>query len=303
MARTRGPRGPLERPVTYDRIPERPHHAYDGSKSLYSFALTLLLLLFMAAISARQVTSEAEAERLLQAGIATLTDVDVLVAENREPLRQLAENTTGPAIPFPGYPLAVSLTRQEAVSGTNAEIRSALLERSAAVVYADGLGAFDRTGEQSLGTFSTQGLLRLVVGQLSEKTHRRATIASIVLGTLAGLAALAVLAKNGGYTRLRVIGFASLGAAIPGAAIVFGVRLLAARYWSGDPFSEDLGDIVRAVVNVPLRNYLILGSLGVALAAAGIVFQAVAGRREAAEEDDIIGGWTVGPAFAGDDDE
>jgi hypothetical protein len=302
MAKTRGPRGPIERPVTYDRIPERPHHAYDGSKSLYSFALALLLLLFMAALSATQVTAEPEAQRLLQAGIATLTDVDVLVAENREPLRQLAENTQGATVPFPGYPLAVSLTRQEALTGSNAEIRAALLERSAALVYADGLGAFDRTGEQSLGTFSTQGVMRLVVGQLSETTHRRATIASIVLGTLAGLAALGVIARNGGYARLRVIGFASLGAAIPGAAVVFAVRLLAARYWSGDPFNEDLGDIMRAVANVPLRNYLVLGGLGVALAAGGIVFQAVAGRREA-EEDEIIGGWTVGPAFAAEDDE
>ncbi|MFN0146856.1 MAG: hypothetical protein ACKVT1_10110 [Dehalococcoidia bacterium] len=281
-----------------DRIRERPAHSYDGSKSLYAIMLAAVLLLLVAAISLGQVTTREHATRLLQAGIATLTDVDQVIAENREGLRQLAEAGEGPTVSFPGYPIPVEFRRAEALSGTNEQLRAAVLERSSTQVYEEGLGAFDQTGQQSLGTFSTQGLIRLIVGQLSQKTHDRASLASLVLGVLAGLGGLTVALKNHGYVRLRALGLSALGAAVVGVALVAATRLLATNFWPDDPFGDDLAGIVTKVMEVPLRNYTVLGAAGLVLTVAGLIFQAAAERRAWDDEES----WPMQPPIYADDE-
>ena len=281
-----------------DRIRDRPGQTYDGSKSLYGLLLAALLVLLMASISAQQVTSRDNALRLLQAGIATLTDADQVIAENREGLRQLAESGSGPTVAFPGYPIPIVFTREEALRATNEQLRAAVLDRSSSLVYEKGLGAFDQTGQQSLGTFSTQGLIKLVVGQLSQETHDRASLATGVLGTLAALAALTVLLKNREFVRIRALGLSALGAAVVGAVAVFLARLLATSLWPDDPFGDDLADIVSRVMEVPLRNYAVLGALGIALTLVGVVFQAISGRTEWEPEEP----WPARPSAPAEDE-
>ena len=282
-----------------DRIRGRPGHEYDGSRSLYGLTLAALLIVLLAAISLQQVTSRDNARRLLQAGVATLTDVDQVIAENREGLRQLAESSRGPAVSFPGYPIGIEFTREEALRGSNEQLRATVLEHSSTSVYEGGLGAFDTTGQQSLGTFSTQGLIKLIVGQLSRKTHDRASVASVVAAALSALAALTVILKNSGFVRMRALGLSALGAAVAGVVFVFLVRLLATSLWPNDPFGDDLAEIVAKVMDVPLRNYVVLGALGLVLTVAGVVFQAVSERRAwaAAEEQ-----WPARPGADAEDE-
>ena len=253
-----------------ERLAPRAVNRDDGGRTLYGVALAAAVFFLVLSLSVRQATSEPNARRLLEAGVATLTDVDKVVAERREDLRRLASDTNQDSYPIPGYPLDVRLTRAEALQGTNVEIRDAVLSRSSAILYQRGLSAFDRTGDQSLSAFSSEGLTKYLVGQLSATTHDRATKALLVFTGLTALAAIAVVLKNEGFARVRALGISVAGGALPGAALVFAFQALVGQVWSGDPFSDDLNTIISRLLDVPLRNYLVVGGLGIALTALGL---------------------------------
>src|SRR5205814_7701445 len=107
------------------------------------FAVSLFLLLF--ALSVKQSTEPAKATRVLGTSIAVVTDIDRLLAEDLDPLRELARTADTPAYELPGFPLDVLVTRSELLSLDNAQLRALVLVRSSALVYQDGLKAFDRT--------------------------------------------------------------------------------------------------------------------------------------------------------------
>jgi hypothetical protein len=250
----------------------------DGRKALVSGLLAVGVFLLILTLSARQSTDPAPAQRLIESGIAVTTDVDGVIAENLEPLRELARGSNAQVFAIPGYPLEVFLTRDELLNRTPAQIRDLVLSRSSAVVYTQGLGAFDRTGNQSLSRFSSQGLLEFGVGQLSQSTNDRASMASLALALLVAVAACGVLAVNSGWTRVRVLGTATLVGALPGV-LLFGLAWYGAgRVGGGDPFVEDLRGIARTVVAVPLRNYVVVTALGAVLAASGILLGRVSAR-------------------------
>lgn len=254
------PRGRLRRPGQDD-----------SGATAYVFTLGVLLFFLLASLSAYQVTSPGPARRILEAGIVALTDVDTVIAEHQKDLAELAAadpgQTGGYAIP--GYPLDVNLSRTE-VALPPAELRRVVLERSSALVYAHGVGAFDRTGKQSLSMFSTQGALEVLVGQLSEDSHARIAVVTLALALLAGLVGLAVVFKANGYGRIGSLGNAALPAGLLGLALAAGLRWVAGRFGGDDAFGRDLREVVDAVAAVPLWNYGALAVAGVALIAAGL---------------------------------
>lgn len=244
----------------------------DGGTAAYTFFLGICVFLLVAALSARQVTAAGPATDVLSSGIATLSEVDLLLAQHGDELREIAAASNQPAVTVPGYPLDVYITRQEAATLSNEELRDLLLDRSAAIVYDEGLDAFDRTGGQSLGFFSPDGMLEQAAGVLSDRQHTRANLATLVFALATALAAVLVVLKNSGFKRMRQVGVATALAAVPGFAGSWLVGRAAAALGGDDPFREDLRTIVLAVAAVPERNYLVALVAGLVIALTAVAF-------------------------------
>src|SRR5690348_9938873 len=63
---------------------------YDGSRTLYTAALAICTFLLFFAVSAWQITASGPATRMLESGIATMTEVDAVIAEQQPALQQQA---------------------------------------------------------------------------------------------------------------------------------------------------------------------------------------------------------------------
>ncbi len=255
-----------------DRIYGSATSGRDGRRALAGILLAISVFFLVGAISVRQVTEPRYAHALLESGIAVTTDIDPVIAENREALRQLVQASSAATFTIPDYPLDIVLSRDEITKTSDAQLRDLVLGRSASLVYAEGFAAFDRTGNQQVSRFSSQGGLEFAVGQVSEDTHSLASLFSIVLVVTTAAAACFLLLVGHGWGRLRAVGFAVLGGAIPGLIFAVIARLLADSAGGSDPFVADLRSIVRTTIDVPLRNYEVVVLLGVVLTAVAFVF-------------------------------
>jgi hypothetical protein len=245
----------------------------DDSSRAYAALAGLLLFLLTLATALWQVTSRATARDLIERGLVALTDIDLVLSERREELRTVAGRADGP-VEIPGYPLAVLLTREEALNLPVAELRFVVLRRSSALIYEEGLGAFDRTGEQSFSLASSDGLLVRLVGRLNADTHSSARVAMLVLlFATAGVMVLLVL-KEHGFRRSRTLGAAALAAGLV-AAFLAGVmaRVVVDQLWGGDPFEDDIRSIVTAGLDIALRDALIVAAAGVGIILVSVVCQ------------------------------
>lgn len=261
--------------------------AHHGRAFFLGSLVAVLIFLLVLAVSLRQVTQPSPARHLIEAGIAVTTDIDRLIAEDREPLKQLAESSTNGVIAIPGYPLKVYLMEQEATGLSDDALRRLILERSSALVYEQGLGAFDHTGQQSFSLLSTQGLLNRMAGQLSSSTNDDATLASIILAVLTAAAAAGLVVTLHDWWRLRGLGIAVLVGSVPGVAFFVAGWLIAGWIGGSDSFTEQLRTIGRSGLMVPLRNYAIVAGLGLLFVAGGIVFPIFARRGETLYEEDF----------------
>ena len=163
----------------------------------------------------------------------------------------------------------MSLTRAEALGASAEMLRAILLKRSVDLVYAEGIDAFDRTGEQFADLFPLASIVGEFVGLLTGSAHERArwvAVAALIAAT--GLGA-ATLALNRGFARFRAFGAAVLLAALPGYLAALGAGYLLDRFGSDDVFMVDLQVTMQAMLAVPERNFFIAGALGLALLVAG----------------------------------
>lgn len=259
-----------------------------GSRTLVTGVLALSTFLLLAALSLYQVTAPQRATSLLRQGIASATEVDLLLAQEGDTIRRFAESSKQQVIAVPGYPVTVALTRDEVLKSNNDQLANLLLDRSAALVYNDGLKAFDVTGSQSVSLFSAQGLLDLLVGRLSASTHGHARQASLFFAAVAALSAIVLSIQLQGFARLRVLGQAVLIGAVPGVLFSFGATFILDHLGSRDPFVSDIRSLVRSVIDVPARNYAVVAIGAAIVMASGIVLGLVSKR--------------FGPAKSGDED-
>lgn len=272
----------------YDGDPGDRHHRFyqDGTGShaarhaFLAVMLAVSVFFLVLSLSARQATQPGTGQHVIQSGIASLTDIDRLFAEDGDALRRLAENTDTGAFAIPGYPLDIRVTREEAATLTNDQLRDLVLSRSSAVVYTQGLSAFDRTGSASISRFSSQGALKTMVGELSESTNHKATIATLFFAVLVAIFAVALLAANTGWSRLRSVGLATLLGAVPGLIIFAFAWFVASRIGGSDPFVQDIRSIARSVLFVPVRNFLVVSILGTFITLLSVVLGVVSGRLE-----------------------
>ncbi len=245
--------------------------SYEGRRSIAVALLTICVFVFIISLSCRQSTAPGPARNVLESGLVTLTDIDQMLADEGDSFREFASNADSDNLTIPGYPLDVVLTRSELTTSTDAELRTLILERSSALIYAKGIGAFDRTGEQSLRRLSIQGLLELSLSQVSQTTHDRATM--FVLVSLIGIAIFgAIVAANGtGWGRMRSLGMAAAAGAIPVVLMFWVLRLIVGQIGGDDPFIAGYRDVTQAAIGVPVRNGLVILVAGVVVVAVSLV--------------------------------
>ncbi len=249
----------------------------DGRRSLLGALFAVSLFLLILCLSARQVTEPANATLMLESGIAVLTDIDRLAEDEAPLLRAAAEQSEDQVFLLPGYPLAVAIDRDE-LELSDAELIDRVLKRSAAIVYVEGIDAFDTTGEQSLNRLSSEGLLEFAVAQVSETTYDRATLGAFVFAiTTSALGVLFVVSSNG-WGRLRGLGFATAAGALPGIVLFAFFSWVVGQLGGDDVFVSDLREITRAGIRVPFRNFGVVFVAGLTMAAAGMVLSLVEGR-------------------------
>lgn len=262
-------RPPEARAEAYrDRLRPR---AEDSGVPLYAFAFGALLLFLVAAMSFWQLTAPAPATRVIEAGIVSLTDIDLVLAEHQSDLQALAIANTAPSFTIPGYPLDVHLSRAEVLNPPPGGLRALILERSSALVYTKGLSAFDRTGGQSLSLLSKEGMLQFLVGQLSASSHRHAGIIALVLAGLTAVAGIALVLKADGMRRVRALGEAALPAGLLGLLGTFSARAVIRSFGGDDRFAKQIRETISTVADVPLRNFTILAIAGAILLVAGLL--------------------------------
>lgn len=254
-----------------DRVYGRATSSSEGRRSIVVVLLSVSVFVLIFSMSCRQVTAEAPARNIIEAGLVSLTDLDQLLADEGPALRQAALESKDPTLSFEGYPLDVVLTRDEVLKSSDAQLREIILERSSALLYADGVDAFDRTGSGSVRRFSLQGAMEMAIGQVSETNHSRATLFTLV--GLAGCALFGVVtaATGQGWGRMRAIGMAAAAGAVPVVLLFFGARALVGAVGGGDPFEDSLRDTAVAALTVPLRNGIVVLLAGIMVVAGAFV--------------------------------
>lgn len=247
----------------------------EGRRSIAVALLTICVFVFIISLSCRQSTAPGPARNVVESGLVTLTDIDQMLADEGPSLREMAKDSDTDNITIPGYPLDIVLTRGEIRGSDNNELRTLILERSSALVYAQGIHAFDRTGDQALRRVSVQGLLELGVSQISQETHDRATL--LALFALAGIAVCgAIVAATGnGWGRMRSLGMAAAAGAIPIVLLFYVLQLLIGQVGGDDPFVAGYRDIADATLGIPVRNGLIVLLAGAVVVAVSLILSRI----------------------------
>jgi hypothetical protein len=233
-----------------------------GSRTLFTGALGTAVFCFLVALGARQVTSEGPARGMLTANLASITELDLVLAEHGEELKQAAHESDASTFELPGYPLPVLVTRDEVNSLSSEQLRALILARSAEIVYTDGLEVFDRTGNQSLDLLSGQGALRLVLGELNSDTHDTANVVALFFAAITASLTVLVVLANVGFIRLKALGVGLVLGSLPGLMLFGLLWFVASQLGSDDPFESDLGRAATSMLQVFARDFAIVGLLG-----------------------------------------
>jgi hypothetical protein len=223
--------------------------------------LALFVALLVAAASARQLSQRDNALPVLEASVRSLTDPEQLVAAHLETIRSKANAQPEGGITVPGFPLDVALSAEEARDASAAQIAGLLVERGALLVYGQGVGSLDRTGRQDAGLFSGQGVVKRIDGRLTRDantTANRLTVATLAITVALSVAVVMAYRED---RRLRALGIGVLAGGAAGALGCAFLGFLAGRVGGSDPFASEVRDVIHTVLDVPERNYAIVGIL------------------------------------------
>jgi hypothetical protein len=283
----RGDRAGLERPYSESA------HSGPFLRALLVAALALAVALLVASLSAMQVSERDNALPVLGASVEALTEPELLVSRHLDTLHEQARENPDQAVIVPGFPIEVSLSAEETTTLDGPALADLLVDRASVLLYADGMDAFDRTGNQHVDRFSWQGVVRALDGRLTKDAHASATTAfTVMLFVTAGLAVPVVLSYREDR-RLRALGIAVLAGSLSGLLAVIFAIFMVSQIGSDDPFVKDVREIVKDVFAVWRRNYTIVVILGVVMTATSLVLRFVSGRQpelamEGDDEDEAL---------------
>jgi hypothetical protein len=237
-----------------------------ASQWLVGIALVAVTTLLFLSVNAVQLTSAGVGQRLLARYVAVATDIDVRLAALEEGVREEAESGGDP-VRVPDFPIAVDLSREEALELQGGALRARILDESAARLYEDGTSVWagaDPEGARRIDTVSEAGAVDRGLGLISEDVHTVAIVVTGVLGFLAFVLGVALVVSVRTWPRLLSLSGVVVAAALPSLAGAVALRFVFRAAQEGaDPFVYGLLDVGVEAMWVPLRNYLALTALGV----------------------------------------
>jgi hypothetical protein len=205
--------------------------------------------------------------------VASLTEIDSLLAVHGPALRQQADASLGEPLSLPDYPLDVSLSAEEA-RGPGTEVRDVLLDRSAEQVYHEGPSAFREEGQSGTSPrLSVQRAVRTGLGFLTAGNHDALRWATLALAVVCGVLSGALVLLTRGYGRLITLGSAVAAASLLFLLLAAAVRLvLGLAGWRTDDYiTVQLLDLAKGEAWLPIRNGFAFSGLGLALLALGVL--------------------------------
>ncbi len=238
-----------------------------------ALGLAMALLALLVALNLLQLTAPGPAHRALRRAVASLTEIDSLLAVHGAALRQQADVSPDEPLALADYPLDVPLSPEEAQRPA-AEVRDVLLERSAEQVYQEGSAAFREEGQSGdASRLSVQGAVSMSLGFLTAGNHDALRWATLVLALVCGVLSGALLLVTRGYGRLGALGGAVAVASLLFLLLAMAVRLvLGLADWGTDDYiTVQLLDLAKEAAWLPMRNGLAFAALGLALLALGVV--------------------------------
>jgi len=238
-----------------------------------ALGLTMALLALLVALNLLQLTAPGPAHRALRRAVASLTEIDSLLAVHDPALRRQAGVSPDEPLPLPDYPLDVSLSPEEARRPA-AEVRDLLLDRSAERVYQEGSAAFREEGQSGdAPRLSVQRAVRTGLGFLTAGNHDTLRWATLALAAVCGMLSGALILATQGYGRLITLGGAVAAASLLFLLLAMAVRLvLGLAGWGMDDYiTVQLLDLATEAAWLPIRNGLAFSGLGLALLALGVL--------------------------------
>ena len=263
---------------TYGRLPPSPNpdfsrfeHRSSNLRSKATWFIGFLLIVFttlwMATLSSSQATNPEIALPAQERGTDILFNVDELLEFRAEEIASAEPSATG-GVKVPGFLVqGVELTIQEAQHGDREEMRSALLRRSARMLYEHGLEPLRPHDDPQVDTvvFSTPGGARNVIELMSSSNHKNAKRFLQPTSWLVIILSTALLFLGQGFSRFIGMAVAMM---VSGALILLATLLLMftiAFIGSDGTFvANEFSKILKEVAWVPGRN-------GIVLLAAGLV--------------------------------
>ncbi len=245
------------------------------------FTLGFLLLF----LNAAQLTGRDVAHKGLTRALASITEVDAVLADGRADLKAKAAETPDGELRLADYPIDVPLTSQQAQQLSTPELRELLLSRSADKVYAEGVSAFREEGRgpstHDIAILSPPGAVRYTVGLLTEDTHDAMWMTTVVLTGIAAFLALLLALLSRGYGRLTSVGMATLIASLPFLLFFVTVRFILrlASESEGDYMTAQLYALGKDVAWLPIRTGIAFAVLGLVFVVLGVGFSLLEGRR------------------------
>lgn len=241
-----------------------------ASQWTVAFVLSVVLILFLVSIAAAQVTSDDTGQRVLRRSVAVTTDIDGVLPGIEDKLHETASESGDAQVRVPDFPIAVDIPRTEAATISGAELRARILDESARRLYDEGMSAWggaDPEARQDVKRISAAGLLHTGLGVARDRNHTIFLGAAAVFGVLAlGLAA-ALAVSLSPYVRLIALGSVTVAASLmvlaAAVAVRFGFRTAENE---ADPFARGMLGLGVDVMAVPIRSFLALSVLGVAVA-------------------------------------
>jgi hypothetical protein len=238
-----------------------------------ALALATALLALLVTLNLLQLTAPAPAHRALRRAVASLTEIDSLLAAHGATLRQQADVSPDEPLSLPDYPLDVWLSPEEARLPA-AEVRDLLLDRSAEQVYQKGSAAFREEGQSGdAPRLSVQRAVRTGLGFLTAGNHDALRWATLVLAAVCGVLSGTLVLVTRGYGRLSALGGAVAAASLLFLLLAAAVRLVfgLAGWGTDDYITVQLLDLAKEATWLPLRNGLAFSGLGLVLLALGVV--------------------------------
>ena len=234
-----------------------------------AFVLALFLTAFFLTLAAFQLTSDDTGQDILRRSVAISTDIDAVLPGIEANLDAAAAEGDSLTVTVPGFPIPVELTREEAATLRGVALRERILDDAAQRLYNDGGSAWaagDVEARRDVERVSTAGAIDYGLGFIRDDTNTVLLIIALLLAIIVvGLAGVLMVILPWDM-RILIAGGVTVFAALPSLAGAVGLRFVfRTADGEGDPFVEGMLDLGVDAMWVPIRGFLVLSVLGMAL--------------------------------------